>query len=171
MKNGTLGFSKRLDTICVCQRTGQLLSAKSDAGQLYRYLFYSLKKSGYEAVYFGKNTRESMKSATWMTYRPSIMIRSVRRGLLKRFSEDRGSGDGDTDCWTSVQTAPDVMEKLFYSIAGSRKRTALVVPMTVFDHFFSNNARTKELLERNRRQGHSGNLVLLTASIKSRRKQ
>ena len=47
------------------------------------------------------------------------------------------------------------------------KRQALVVPMTVFDHFFSNNARTKELLERNRRQGHSGNLVLLTASIKA----
>ena len=133
----------------------------------YRYLLYSLKKSGYEAVYFWEE-HEGKYEIGYMDDVSAQYYDKVRpKGLIKKIFGGQGSGDGDTDCWTSVQTAPDVMEKLFYSIAGSRKRTALVVPMTVFDHFFSNNARTKELLERNRRQGHSGNLVLLTASIKA----
>ena len=39
----------------------------------YRYLLYNLKKSGYEAVYFWKNTRENTNSVIWMRHPHSIM--------------------------------------------------------------------------------------------------
>ncbi len=133
----------------------------------YRYLLYNLKKSGYEAVYFweeheGKYEFGYMDEASAQHY---VKIRP--KGFIEKIFSGPSNGAADTNVWTSVQTAPDVMEKLFYGIAGSRKKTALIVPITVFERFFSNNGRAKELLERNRRQNHSGNLVLLTASVKA----
>lgn len=134
----------------------------------YRYLLYCLKKAGYEAVYFWEEY-EGVQELSYMDEVSAKYYEKIRpQGFFEKLLGGQSSPSFEQNEWTSVRVAnQDMMERLFYQIAASKLKTALVVPMALFDRFFSVSSRAARLIERYRRTGVSSNLVLLTATARA----
>lgn len=134
-----------------------------------RYLFYCLKKAGYEAVYFWGDS-ESKYELFFMDNDSANYYEKVRpKGALERIL---GSSDSvvknEEHKLTSVKIANEnTMEQLVYEILKGKKKTALVIPMKVFDTFFSKSDRAQTLVQRYKEQKSSKNLLLITASVRA----
>lgn len=132
-----------------------------------RYLLFCLKNAGYEAVYFW-NQYEGKHELSYMDGESAEYYEKIRpKGILEKVFGEPANEDNSRNEKISIPLTSDTMEKVFYGIASGKKKAALVVPMKVFDEFFSENSRTEKLMERQKKQRGSKNLVLLTASARA----
>lgn len=134
-----------------------------------RYLFYCLKKAGYEAVYFWGDG-ESNLEITYMDVDSAKYYEKIRpQSFFEKYltiSDSIHLNEENEISSVKLQNEA-MMEQLFYQIIGGKKKTALVVSIAVFDAFFSKNERAKSLLEKYRLQKSNKNLVLITTTARA----
>ena len=134
-----------------------------------RYLFYCLKKAGYEAVYFWsegeKNPELIYMDEESGRYYEKVRPQSFFEKFLSGSEPEKALSSGKIST-VKIQNEI-VMEQLFEQIMRGKKKAALVVPIGVFDRFFSKNERAKRLIENYRTQKSNKNLLLITATTRA----
>ena len=134
-----------------------------------RFLFYCLKKAGYEAVYFwGDN--DSKYELFFMDNESAQYYEKVRpKGALERIlgSSDSVIKNEEYKLISVRISNENIMEQIVYEILKGKKKTALVIPMKVFDAFFSKVDRANTLVQKYKEQKSNKNLLLITASVRA----
>ena len=134
-----------------------------------RYLFYCLKKAGYEAVYFWSEG-EKNPELVYMDEASGRYYEKVRpQGFFEKYFSSTDPekvlvrGQMST---VKIQNEA-VMDQLLAQLLRGRKKTAVIVSVGVFDRFFSKNDRAKKLIETYRTQKNNKNLLLITATARA----
>ena len=134
-----------------------------------RFLFYCLKKAGYEAVFFWGDS-DSKCELFYMDSVSAEYYEKIRpKGAWERLL---GSSEiipkNEEHKIASVKISNEnVMEQLVYQIIKGKKKTALVIPMKVFDAFFTKPDRAQTLMQKYKEQKSNKNLILITSSVRA----
>lgn len=130
------------------------------------YLYYCLKKAGYEAVYFWhegeKNPEILYLDEESGRYYEKVRPQSFYQKYFAPSESSKYMTDGSA---TTVKIQNDnTMEQLFDQLMRGKKKCAMVVSVGVFDRFFSKNERAIHLIEMYKTQKSNKNLLLITAT-------